>query len=85
MNARFPNPLNLSDAFFQRPQNREPIHHVSEELWVLHQLRVRRFAKVLVMRRLIALLHLSDRIGEHQRYILTTYCEAPAVLGGDPL
>ena len=28
---------------------------------------------------------LSDRIGEHQRYILTTYCEAPAVLGGDPL
>jgi len=28
---------------------------------------------------------LSERIGEHQRYILTTYCETPAVLGGDPL
>lgn len=28
---------------------------------------------------------LTDRIGEHQRYILTTYCEIPAVLGGDPL
>ena len=28
---------------------------------------------------------LTDRIGEHQRYILTTYCETPAVLGGDPL
>ena len=28
---------------------------------------------------------LSKRIEEHQRYILTTYCETPAVLGGDPL
>ena len=28
---------------------------------------------------------LSQRIEEHQRYILTTYCETPAVLGGDPL
>ena len=28
---------------------------------------------------------LSDRIREHQRYILTTYCETPAVLGGDLL
>ncbi len=28
---------------------------------------------------------LTERIGEHQRYILTTYCETPAVLGGDPL
>ena len=28
---------------------------------------------------------LSARIGEHQRYILTTYCETPAVLGGDPI
>ena len=28
---------------------------------------------------------LSERIEEHQRYILTTYCETPAVLGGDPL
>ena len=28
---------------------------------------------------------LTDRIGNHQRYILTTYCETPAVLGGDPL
>ncbi len=28
---------------------------------------------------------LSERITEHQRYILTTYCETPAVLGGDPL
>ena len=27
---------------------------------------------------------LSERIGEHQRYILTNYCETPAVLGGDP-
>ena len=25
------------------------------------------------------------RIEAHQRYILTTYCETPAVLGGDPL
>lgn len=28
---------------------------------------------------------LSKRIEEHQRYILTTYCETPAVLGGDLL
>ena len=28
---------------------------------------------------------LSERIEEHQRYILMTYCETPAVLGGDPL
>ena len=28
---------------------------------------------------------LSDRIRAHQHYILTTYCETPAVLGGDPL
>ena len=28
---------------------------------------------------------LSDRILDHQRYILTAYCETPAVLGGDPL
>lgn len=28
---------------------------------------------------------LSERIGDHQRYILSTYCETPAVLGGDPL
>ena len=28
---------------------------------------------------------LTERIGEHQRYILTTYCETPAVLGGDPI
>lgn len=28
---------------------------------------------------------LSQRIENHQRYILTTYCETPAVLGGDPL
>lgn len=27
----------------------------------------------------------SERIGTHQRYILTTYCETPAVLGGDPI
>ena len=27
---------------------------------------------------------LTDRIGEHQRYILSTYCETPAVLGGEP-
>ena len=26
---------------------------------------------------------LTDRIEAHQRYILTTYCETPAVLGGD--
>ena len=28
---------------------------------------------------------LSDRIEKHQRYILSTYCETPAVLGGDPI
>jgi glutathione S-transferase len=28
---------------------------------------------------------LSQRIKNHQRYILTTYCETPAVLGGNPL
>ena len=28
---------------------------------------------------------LSPRIAAHQQYILTTYCETPAVLGGDPL
>ncbi len=28
---------------------------------------------------------LTKRIGDHQQYILTTYCETPAVLGGDPL
>ena len=28
---------------------------------------------------------LSERMAEHQRYILTTYCETPAVLGGDPI
>jgi len=28
---------------------------------------------------------LTERIENHQRYILTTYCETPAVLGGDPL
>ncbi len=28
---------------------------------------------------------LTKRIQEHQQYILTTYCETPAVLGGDPL
>ncbi len=28
---------------------------------------------------------LTEQIGEHQRYILATYCETPAVLGGDPL
>ncbi len=28
---------------------------------------------------------LTVRIKDHQRYILTTYCETPAVLGGDPL
>ncbi len=28
---------------------------------------------------------LGERIGKHQRYILTTYCETPAVLGGDPV
>ncbi len=27
----------------------------------------------------------SERIGTHQRYFLTTYCETPAVLGGDPI
>ena len=28
---------------------------------------------------------MSPRIEAHQRFILTTYCETPAVLGGDPL
>jgi CRISPR/Cas system CMR-associated protein Cmr3 (group 5 of RAMP superfamily) len=28
---------------------------------------------------------LSERIKEHQKYILKTYCETPAVLGGDLL
>ena len=28
---------------------------------------------------------LTERIEHHQRYILSTYCETPAVLGGDPL
>jgi len=28
---------------------------------------------------------LTKRVEDHQRYILTTYCETPAVLGGDPL
>jgi glutathione S-transferase len=28
---------------------------------------------------------LTERIEHHQRYILKTYCETPAVLGGDPL
>tara|TARA_Y100000389_G_C17459194_1_gene520407 strand:+ start:2570 stop:3376 length:807 start_codon:yes stop_codon:yes gene_type:complete len=28
---------------------------------------------------------MTSQIVEHQRYILTTYCETPAVLGGDPL
>jgi glutathione S-transferase len=28
---------------------------------------------------------MTARIVEHQRYILTTYCETPAVLGGSPL
>jgi hypothetical protein len=28
---------------------------------------------------------LTQRIEDHQRYILTSYCETPAVLGGDPL
>ncbi len=28
---------------------------------------------------------LTERIEQHQRYILSTYCETPAVLGGDPL
>ena len=28
---------------------------------------------------------LTDRIATHQQYILTTYCETPAVLGGDPI
>ncbi|MEM9621635.1 MAG: glutathione binding-like protein [Pseudomonadota bacterium] len=28
---------------------------------------------------------LSERMRQHQNYILTTYCETPAVLGGDPL
>jgi hypothetical protein len=28
---------------------------------------------------------LTGRIEDHQRHILSTYCETPAVLGGDPL
>ena len=28
---------------------------------------------------------LTKRIEDHQRFILTTHCETPAVLGGDPL
>jgi hypothetical protein len=28
---------------------------------------------------------LSTRISDHQKYILTTWCETPAVLGGDPI
>lgn len=28
---------------------------------------------------------LTKRIQDHQQFILTTYCETPAVLGGDPL
>ena len=28
---------------------------------------------------------LTKRIEDHQRFILKTYCETPAVLGGDPL
>jgi len=28
---------------------------------------------------------LTQRVKDHQRYILTTYCETPALLGGDPL
>ena len=28
---------------------------------------------------------LSERIRDHQRYILPTYCETPAVLGGDSI
>ena len=28
---------------------------------------------------------LSLKIQEHQHYILKTYCETPAILGGDPL
>jgi len=28
---------------------------------------------------------LTERIKDHQQYILTTYCETPALLGGDPL
>ena len=28
---------------------------------------------------------LSERIKNHQEYILNTYCETPAVLGGDPI
>ena len=28
---------------------------------------------------------LTKRLQDHQQYILTTYCEAPAVLGGDLL
>jgi hypothetical protein len=28
---------------------------------------------------------LSSAIAEHQHYVFTTYCETPAVLGGNPL
>jgi hypothetical protein len=28
---------------------------------------------------------LSKRVKDHQQYILTTYCETPAVLGGELL
>ena len=28
---------------------------------------------------------LTDRILSHRDYILKTYCETPAVLGGDPI
>jgi glutathione S-transferase len=28
---------------------------------------------------------LTERIAKHQQYILTAYCETPAVLGGDPI
>ena len=28
---------------------------------------------------------LTDRVEAHQRYILSTYCETPAVLGGNPI
>ncbi len=28
---------------------------------------------------------LTERLRDHQHYILTTYCETPAVLGGEPL
>ena len=28
---------------------------------------------------------LTKRVEDHQQFILTTHCETPAVLGGDPL